>query len=256
MTTQAEKAVYVYGILPGDVEYEEPPTGVGNPPSAVRLVHHRDIAALVSDVEVSNRLGTPDDLLAHEELLDASAAEVPVLPLRFGAVVANEDAVASELLEPYYDEFSAALQELDGYQEYIVRGRYVQEAILREILAEDPQAAALADQIRDADPAASRDGQIQLGQLISERLADKRAQDTQKLSDALAERASMSVVRPPGDDLEAMHAAFLVKATDADEMVSEVQDLAADWEGRIELRIIGPVAAYDFVVTTGASPGG
>jgi Gas vesicle synthesis protein GvpL/GvpF len=256
MTTQAEKAVYVYGILPGDVEYDEPPTGVGNPPSAVRLVHHRDIAALVSDVEVSNRLGTPDDLLVHEELLDASAAEVPVLPLRFGAVVANEDAVANELLEPYYDEFSAALQELEGYQEYIVRGRYVQEAILREILAEDSQAAALADQIRDADPAASREGRIQLGQLISERLADKRAQDTQKLSDALAERASMSVVRPPGDDLEAMHAAFLVKATDADEMVSEVQDLAADWEGRIELRIIGPVAAYDFVVTTGASPGG
>jgi len=256
MTTQAEKAVYVYGILPGDVEYEEPPTGEGNPPSAVRLVHHRDIAALVSDVEVSNRLGTPDDLLVHEELLDASAAEVPVLPLRFGAVVANEDAVANELLEPYYDEFSAARQELEGYQEYIVRGRCVQEPIFREILAEHSQAAALADQIRDADPAASREGQIQLGQLISERLADKRAQDTQKLSDALAERASMSVVRPPGDDLEAMHAAFLVKATDADEMVSEVQDLAVDWEGRIDLRIIGPVAAYDFVVTTGASPGG
>ena len=114
---------------------------MGDPPSPVRLVHHRDIAALVSDVQVSRRLGTPDDLLAHEELLDASAAEVPVLPMRFGAVVANEDAVTSELLEPYYDEFSAALQELDGYPEYIVQGRYVQGAILREILAEDPEAS-------------------------------------------------------------------------------------------------------------------
>ena len=224
MTTQAETAVYVYGILPGDVEYEDPPTGVGNPPSPVRLVRHRDIAALVSDVDVSNRLGTPDDLLVHEELLDANAAEVPVLPLRFGAVVADEDAVAAELLEPYYDEFSAALQELDGYQEYIVRGRYIQEAILREILAEDPRAAGLANQTRDADPAASREGQIQLGQLIGERLAGKRNQDTQQLGDALADRVSMSVVRPPGDDLEAMHAAFLVKATDAAEVVSTVQE--------------------------------
>ena len=66
----------------------------------------------------------------------------------------------------------------------------------------------------------------------------------------------MSVVRPPADDLEAMHAAFLVKATDAAEVVSAVQELAAGWEGRVELRIIGPVAAYDFVVTTGTSPGG
>jgi hypothetical protein len=256
MTAQAETAVYVYGILPGDVEYEEPPTGLGTPPSPVRLVRHRDIAALVSDVEVSNRLGTPDDLLVHEELLDASAATVPVLPLRFGAVLANEDAVAAELLEPYYDEFSAALEELEGFQEYIVRARYVQEAILREIVAEDPRATALSEQTRDADPAASREGQIQLGQLISERLADKRALDTQELFDTLADRVSMSVVRPPGDDFEAVHAAFLVKAADVDQMVSAVRELAAGWEGRVELRIIGPVAAYDFVVTTGTSPGG
>jgi len=256
MTAQADTAVYVYGIMPGDVEFEEQPTGVGTPPSPVRLVHYRDIAALVSDVNVSSPLGTTDDLLIHEELLDASAAAVPVLPLRFGAVVANENVVADELLEPYYAEFSEALEELEGYQEYIVRGSYVHEAILREIMAEDPQAAALSGQIRGADPAASREGQIQLGQLISERLASKRTLDTQELLDTLADRVGMSVVRSPGDDYEAVHAAFLVEATDADQVTSAVSDLAAGWEGRIDLRVIGPVAAYDFVVTTGPSPGG
>lgn len=256
MTTQAETAVYIYGIVPSDVAFEEQPTGLGNPPSPVRLVRYRDIAALVSDVDMSNPLGTPDDMMIHEELLDASAAAVPVLPLRFGAVVANEDAVVAELLEPHYDEFSAALEELEGYQEYIVKGRYVQEAILREILAEDPQAAALSARIRDVDPDASREGQIQLGQLIGERLAGKRAVDTQQLGDALANRVSMSVVRPQGDELEAVHVAFLVKDSGADQMVSAVQELAAGWEGRVELRIIGPLAAYDFVGTTGTSPGG
>ena len=256
MTAQAETAVYIYGILPGDVAFEEQPTGVGTPPSPVRLVHYRDIAALVSDVDVSNPLGTPDDLLIHEELLDTSATAVPVLPLRFGAVVTNEDVVTDEFLKPYYDEFNEALQELEGYQEYIVRGRYDQKAILREILAEDPQAAALSEQIRGADPDASREGQIQLGQLISERLTDKRALDTQRLGDTLADLVSMSAVRPPGDDLEAVHAAFLVKTTEADQVVSAAQELAADWEGRIDLRVIGPVAAYDFVATTGPSPGG
>jgi hypothetical protein len=251
MTTQTETALYIYGILPADVVFQEQPTGLGSPPSPVRLVRHRDIAALVSDVNLSSPLGTPEDLLAHEQLLDASAAGVPVLPLRFGAVVADEDAVATELLEPHYAEFSAALQELEGYQEYIVKGHYVQEAILREILAEDPQAAALAAQTRDADPAASREGQIQLGEIISERLADKRALDTRQLGDALASQASMSVARPAADELEAVNVAFLVKATDVDQMVSAVQELAAGWEGRTELRIIGPVAAYDFVGTTG-----
>jgi hypothetical protein len=182
MTTQAETAVYVYGILPSDVEFEEEPQGIGNPPAPVRMVRYRDIAALVSDVSTTAPLGTPEDLMVHEELLDASAAEAPVLPIRFGAVVASEDVVTSELLEPHYDEFAAALEELEGYQEYIVKGRYVEEAILREILAEDQQIAGLASQTRDADPVASRDAQIELGQVISERLADKRSADTQRLT--------------------------------------------------------------------------
>jgi hypothetical protein len=256
MTTQTQTAVYIYGILPADVVFEEQPTGLGTPPSPVRLVPYRDIAALVSDVSVSSPLGTPEDLLAHEQLLDASAAGVPVLPLRFGAVVADEDAVAAELLEPHYAEFSAALQELEGYQEYIVKGRYVEETVLKEILAEDSRAAALAAQTRNADPATSRDGKIQLGQLISERLAEKRDQDTQRLCDALANLVDRSAVRRPGDDLEAVNVAFLVKATKADQMVSAVQELAADWEGRIDLRTIGPVAAYDFVTNMGTSSGG
>ncbi len=253
MTAQIETAIYIYGILPGDVAFQEQPAGLGNPPSPVRLVRYRDIAALVSDVDVSNPLGTADDLVTHEELLDASAAAVPILPLRFGAVVADEDAVAAQLLKPYYDEFSAALAELEGFQEYIVKGRYVQEAILSEILAEDLEAATLAVQAGDADPAASREGQIQLRELVSERLADKRALDMQQLGDALASRVSTSVGRPSADELEAVHAAFLVKATDVDQMVSAAQELAAGWAGRIELAIIGPVAAYDFVCATGAS---
>jgi hypothetical protein len=178
---------------------------------------------------------------------------VPVLPVRFGAVVANEAAVVAELLEPSYNEFSTALSELEGFQEYIVKGRYVRDTILREILSEDPEAAALAASTFDASPDASGDGRIQLTGLISERLADKRALDSRQLGDALAARASTSAVRPPADELEAVHTAFLVRATEVDQMVSAAQELAAGWEGRIELRIVGPVAAYDFVGTAGTS---
>ena len=88
MTAQAETGVYVYGVLPGDTELPRQATGVGDPPSPVRLVKFRDIAALVSDVDVAQPLGTSQDLLAHQDLLDASAAEVAVLPMKFGAVVA------------------------------------------------------------------------------------------------------------------------------------------------------------------------
>jgi len=249
MATPTQHAVYVYGIVPSDVTFEEEPTGVGSPPSPVRLVRHRDVAALISDVDVSGPLGTPEDLLIHEELLDASAAAAPVLPMRFGAVVANEDVVIAELIEPHYEEFAKALRELEGCQEFIVKGRYVEGTILQEILTEDPRAADLAAQTRDTDPMTNRDEQIELGEVINERLADKRAQDTRVLDDALADCASASVIRPPTDEFDAVHSAFLVKASDSDQLVCAVQELADDWDGRAELRIVGPVAAYDFVGT-------
>lgn len=248
MTAQAEETgVYVYGILPGDIEVEPETTGIGDPPSPVRLVKYRDIAALVSDVNVSRPLGTPEDLVAHEELLDSSAAEVPVLPMRFGAVVASEDAVTGELLEPNYDDFRAALEQLDGFVEFVVKGRYVEETILREILAEQPAAAEAAARLREVGLTAGRDAQMALGELISGAITAKREQDTRVLGDALASQVEASVVREPTHELDAVHAAFLVEATGGDRLEQALTKLAADWDGRVELRLIGPLAAYDFV---------
>ena len=93
-----QRGVYVYGILRGDIELEPGGTGVGDPPGEIRVVRHGGLAALVSDVDLDRPLGRPEDLMTHEELLDSSAAEVPVLPLRFGSVAASDEVVAAELL--------------------------------------------------------------------------------------------------------------------------------------------------------------
>lgn len=100
---------YVYGIVPADVELAGDVRGVGDPPGQVQLVRHGNLVALVSAVDLTGRLGTPDDLRAHAQVLDATAVAVPVLPLRFGTVVATQDAVAGELLAVYQEAFTAAL---------------------------------------------------------------------------------------------------------------------------------------------------
>ena len=236
---------YVYGILPGDVELTEEIKGVGN--REVTLVRDGELAALVSEVELIGPLGTTADLQAHKEILDLVAAGAPVLPLRFGAVVASEDAVVSELLEPYRDEFAAVLEELEGRTEYVVKGQYVESAILEEILSEDSEASQLREQIRGQDADATREERIRLGEIINNAVAAKREQDTQQLLSAMEGHAVASVVRDPTDELDAMNVAFLVEEDKADELDQEVEDLGADWEGRVELRLLGPMAPYDFV---------
>jgi hypothetical protein len=251
-----QRAVYVYGILPGDVKMERGATGVGDPPGDVRVVRNGDLAAVVSDVDMDKPLGRPDDLFAHQELLDAIAAEVPVLPLRFGALVSSDDAVAEELLQAHHDEFVSALSQLEGHVEYIVRGRYDERAVLREVLAENPPAARLAEQIKGADPDATRELRIQLGEILNTAVAAKREEDTRAVGDAVAGLVEASVVRPPSSDLDAAYTAFLVTADTEDELAEVVARLARDWEGRIDLNLTGPLAAYDFVGAPAPASGG
>jgi hypothetical protein len=241
------QACYVYGIFPGDVELTSDGPGVGDPPAPLSMVRHDGLAALVSPVDPARPLGSPQDLMAHQDILDASATAAPVLPMRFGAVLAGEEAVATELLGAHRDEFAAALGQLDGRAQYVVKGRYVERAILAEVLSEDPQAARLRQEIGSQDPDATRDARIALGEMISDAVAVKREQDTNALGTALAGYCVASVVREPTHELDAVHAAFLVDASRAKQLDRAVGDLGERWAGRIELRLLGPMAAYDFV---------
>ena len=252
--TQQQTGLYVYGILPGDIELTSEMHGVGDPPSEVRVVRSGDLAALVSEVDLSRPLGSPADLAAHKEVLDSSVADAPVLPMRFGAVVASEDAVAHELLEEHRDELFDALEELDGLAEYVVKGRYVEGAILNEVLSENKDAARLRDQIRGADSDATRDARIQLGEIIHNAITQKREQDTRALGDAMAEHCEASLVRDLTHERDAVHVAFLVRVDQEKDIEDAVNDLGAKWEGRVQLRLLGPMAAYDFVGAT--EPGG
>ena len=99
-------AIYVYGVVPADVEVQRNAKGVGDPPAKVDVIREGDIAALVSTVRYDDPLGRPEDLQAHAQLLDGTARVAPVLPLRFGAVMTDAESVADELLRDHHDEFA------------------------------------------------------------------------------------------------------------------------------------------------------
>ena len=242
---------YIYGIVPGDVEMNDDARGVGDPPGKVDVERHGDIAALVSEVDTSQPLGRPEDLMAHQQLLDSASAEAPILPLRFGAVVANREAVTEELLAPHHDEFARALSELEGCAEYVVHGRYVEDEILKEVLSEDAEAARLRDDIRAAgNEDATRDEQIRLGELISDAITAKREADTRALGDAVAPHCVATFVRQPVHELDAVNVALLIKTAEQAGLEKAVEKLARDWTGRVNMRLLGPMAPYDFVTTS------
>jgi Gas vesicle synthesis protein GvpL/GvpF len=244
------RGCYVYGIVPHDVQPVPGATGVGDPPAQVQVVRSGAIAALVSEIDLTHPLGQPEDLRAHQQLLDGAATEVPVLPFRFGAVMTDAQAVAEELLAPHEQEFAAALEELDGRVEYVIKGRYAEQAVLREVLTENTQAARLWEGIRRVgNQAATRNLRLQLGELINQAISAKRAADTRALGDVLAGHVVTSSVREPTHEMDAAHVAVLAETAHHDELENAISQLARDWQGRITLRLLGPMAPYDFAIT-------
>ncbi|WP_235558383.1 GvpL/GvpF family gas vesicle protein [Sphaerimonospora mesophila] len=242
-------ACYVYGIVPADVETSPDAVGVGDPPNQVKIVRHGEIAALISDVDVSRPLGRARDLVAHEELLDAAAVEVPVLPLRFGAVLTTPDAVVEELLTPHHDQFATALKQIEGRVQYVVKARYAERPILTAVLAEIPEARRLRDRIRDLPEDATRPERIRLGEVITQAIEAKREADTRRLIDHFASCTAAANVREPTHERDAAHVAFLVEADRIPDFEHTLDELCREWADHVEFRLLGPMALYDFVTT-------
>jgi hypothetical protein len=248
MPEKPEQGWYVYGVVESDVDVV--PGRVGVAEAAVELVRGKDVAALVSRIGLDRPLGTPEDLVAHKDLLDSTASDAPVLPFRFGAVLASQDAVVSELLEPHDEEFADALRELDGEAQYVVRARYDEQAVLREILAENPKAAKLRDKIGPEPDPSTRNAQIQLGEVINAEVEAKRDRDTKAMIEALEPVTVTTNIRPPTHELDAAHIAFLERTAEHSDVDDVLTELAEAWSGRANVRLLGPMAPYDFVVTT------
>jgi hypothetical protein len=241
---------YVYGIVDGNVEVQPDTRGIGDPPVPVELVTANDVAALVSEIDLDRPVGTPDDLQAHQDILDAAVVDTAVLPLRFGAVLASRDAVATELLEPHHDEFAAALSQLSGQAQYVIRARYDEPTLLREVVEDDPEVVRLRDRIDGQPVESTQTERIRLGELVNEAVAAKRDADTQAVISRLEPVSVAMAIREPTHEEDAAHVAVLTQLTQEGDLVAAVQDLAREWQGRVNTRLLGPMAAYDFVVST------
>jgi hypothetical protein len=246
-STRAETVVYVYGVVPGDVEENAAAKGVGDPPSRVGLVRSGKVAALVGEIAADAPLGTPEDLTAHARILDSVAGEVPVMPLRFGAVVTTLDAVEQELLAPNADAFAGLLRDLEGRAQFIVRGRYVEDAMLRELMKDDAQIEELREQIRSKPQDATRDARIALGERIGQAVQVKRDADTHAMARALDALGFPVVTGEATHEWDAVNVAALVELSREEELRQTASRFAEKQEGRITLRLLGPMAAYDFV---------
>ncbi|MFI6490036.1 GvpL/GvpF family gas vesicle protein [Streptomyces sp. NPDC050564] len=236
-------AVYIYSVTGkqhplhiGDL------SGVGEPSGGLRTVTAGPLCAVVSDAPEDLR-PKRRDIIAHQEVQQRLMADGTVLPMRFGLLAADDEAVRLAL-EQNAEDYTDRLQVLEGCVEYNLKASQEEDALLRQILRESNVARELNDEIRRGT--AGPDASLRLGELV--------AQEVQARQEALA-TGVREALRPFARQIESSHptgsdflsVSFLVSEDQEEAFLTTELSVAHQLGDDFDFRLNGPLPPYSFV---------
>ncbi|WP_027862258.1 GvpL/GvpF family gas vesicle protein [Marmoricola sp. URHB0036] len=239
-----ETGYYVYGVVPAPGGSPLPLQGIDQ--ADVEYVAYEEVAAAVSVIALDRPPGRRAELMAHNSVVDALANATTVLPVKFGSIMADRDSVIHDLLAPSHDRFADLLANLAGCRQFNLRATYVQDQVLAEVVQSNPEIAELRRRTRELPEGTMHPDLVRLGELVSRVLEDKRDDDARTILDTIRPFALDEARRQGGGVDHLLDLAVLVE----DERIAEFEDgleqLAEALHERVRLRLVGPVAPYEF----------
>jgi hypothetical protein len=223
--------LYLYAIT--DASRPPGPPGLAGAP--LRAIGDGELFAIVSDHEAIEVEVGEEDLWTHEAVLEALMRAATVLPLRFGSVLADDEAVLATLHERRH-ELGAALERVAGSVELGVRA-----------LVPEPAAPA------ESEPAEPVGGAGGPGTAYMQARLERRRRAADlgaRIHEPLAELARESVPRA-GRAGGSFNVAYLVVRGQVGEFAARVERLAAEIEDATVV-CTGPWPPYSFVSPEGA----
>jgi hypothetical protein len=244
----AATAHYVYGVVASSASSAVRAEGVGG--ARVEPLPFRNVAALVSEVAVPIR-AKRRELMSHAEVLNELAEEDTVLPLRFGTTFPDAETVVADFLEPRHDELVGLLQRFHDRVELLVKAYYREEAILAEIVREEPRIARLRAATSGRPAAAAHADRIELGTAVARALEARTAADGAAILDTLRPFAHDVHVDDTPIEHQVLKASVLVARRDVPKVDRALEGLAERNAGRIQFKYVGPLAPHSFVALEG-----
>ncbi|MFC8124969.1 GvpL/GvpF family gas vesicle protein [Streptomyces sp. NPDC057302] len=253
-------STYIYGIVPSP--QPDPPhlqdgprgtsgidgidgmAGIGEPPLPVRIVRRGALAALVSDAPADLEPHQQRDLLAHQNVLVEAGARGSVLPMRFGSLASDDEAVLAVLAQ-HADHYAERLRALERRVEYSVRASHNERAVLHQILAENPELRAMVDADQLAGCGGGHEQRLRLDERVAATIRARESSDADHVRRALEATTEAVRAGPEGTGWPA-DLSFLVHRDTAVGFLSAIAELRAD-QTHLDLRVRGPLPPYSFV---------
>jgi hypothetical protein len=240
-------ALYVYGLMRADDVRD----GLGLEPGGrlppVEVIVSDGLATLVGQVQSEPVRLQREALLAHSDVLQEAFKHGPVLPLRFGTVVSDAQALERDLVGPRKAQWTAQLEGFAGKGEYQLKVSYRERELLRLILSQDPGLQRSAQSIRGMPAEASHFQRINLGERINAAVEARRDGDAHALNAELEPLAVAVEIGAPQQPTMVLNASYLV-ASDSFERFDKTAEQLAQQRGELmEFKLIGPMPAHSFV---------
>jgi hypothetical protein len=228
----------------GVVRRDHPPisSGARKDDLGVRLVESGQLAAAVTDVDAGAELHE-EDATRHLDRLIMLLRDGPVLPLAFGTVSPDEDAVRTEVLDAAADDLRQRLDAVDGFVETRLEIYFDESTALRDVMQHDPRLRDLAAEARGDSALETR---IALGEAVSGHLQQWRLAHAEAVlpmvEDAVDDVAELESTEPLQQRW-----AFLVRAERLEDLDRAVGKLRTALGNAAAMDYVGPLPVYSFL---------
>jgi hypothetical protein len=238
---------YVYCIIEGNEGRNFGPIGIGKRGDIVSTIGFNDISAVISSSPVTRYVIDPDNLMAHEKVIEEVMKDYTVLPLRF-CTVANSAEEIRTFLRRRYGEFKGMLLDMDNKVEMGLKARWTNiKRIFDEIAQADPQVKEGKKKAEAHGEDSESEEKIALGKAVKAALGRKKESEGERILNRF-KRVALDMRRndPVGDDMF-LNAVFLIDRTREKQFDFLVEDLADSYKEKVDFRVVGPAPPFNFV---------
>jgi len=217
--------------------------GVGEHAPALRLVREQDLVAVVSAAPAHLR-PKRRDLAKHDAVVGQVYAAGTVLPMRFGMIAPDDEAVRTELRSGArrYDEL---LSRIDGHFELNVKGVHAEEALLRDVLLQNDELRVRNQALRAAGGGSHQD-KVAFGEQVAAAVAERSAREAGQVIARLQPHAAQVRRGPPVDGCF-VNVSFLVASGARPDFGGALSRLRRELPGYASVGVYGPLPPYSFV---------
>jgi len=235
---------YLYGIFPEPGPQHLALEGLDKQPVQAHALD--GFVFLYSEAQQERYLASRRNLLGHERVLEQAMEEGhrTLLPLQFGLIIENWDAVKQQLLDPQGDTLRQLFTRLDGRREVGVKLSWASDRELEALMAENDTLRQERDSLEGKT--LSMDEVVRIGQSIEKAMEDRKQGIIDAFRQALNPLAIAIVENAPMMESMIYNAAYLIPWDDEPEFGHRIEALDQEFEGRLTIRYNNFTAPFNF----------